>query len=91
MKNQLLPRVKTECLFPLLQFFQEQSDNESIRILYKQVRKENPVVADAIQYWSKDVNSQQSRLMIETCGLIVYNALRSQAEADQMSRELLPV
>ncbi len=77
----MLPIVNKDIGFSIAHHIGSSGDKDFVKKELKKIRNENPVVADFIKKWSKlDSHSLHSAF----CGILVYNLLRSQAEADEL-------
>jgi hypothetical protein len=79
----LLPVVNSEIGFSLAKSVGEQCDKAFIKKELKKIKKENPTVAEFIQKWASLGKYSHAAF----CGVLVYNLLRSQAEADRMTED----
>ena len=80
--NKYLPVVKRETTYSLIGNLQNADDFEYIERRLDEIEKVNPIVSKWIKNFSK---TSKSRLLTAYCGLMVYELLYSQAEADKMN------
>jgi tetrahydromethanopterin S-methyltransferase subunit G len=80
--NKYLPIVKMETTYSLIGNLQNADDFEYIERRLDEIEKVNPIVSKWIKNFSK---TSKSRLLTAYCGLMVYELLYSQAEADVMN------
>jgi hypothetical protein len=66
----------------------EIDDVEAWKCELKKIKRNNPVIAEFIQKWTKMSSGRENQLHTLICGVCVYKLLESQAEADRMMREL---
>ena len=85
MKN-YLPIVKNETTYSLIGNLQNADDVEYIESKLKEIDEVNPLISKWIRTFSK---SSKNKLITAYCGLVVYELLHSQAEADHMNQEYL--
>jgi len=79
-----LPVVKTETTYSLIGNLKNADDYEYIEKRLKEIEEVNPLVCHWIKSFSKE---SKNRLFTAYCGLMVYELLYSQAEADVMNKE----
>jgi len=82
----LLPFVKKE-IGPSLAKSISSYDIEILKKELSSIKKENPHVAEFIREFSL-AKRTSSAIHCAICGALVYKMLRSQAEADQMAKEI---
>ncbi len=80
----LLPVVKKEITYSLIGNLQNADDYEYIKSKLEEIEKVNPLVSEWIKLFSK---GSKNKLYTAYCGLVVYELLYSQAEADMMNKE----
>lgn len=83
MFESIMPIVQPEVCFSLEDECRNVSDAETVKRLYKKVKKENPIVAMWIKNWAKQ---SKDRISSMACALITYRLIQSQIEADMMNR-----
>lgn len=79
-----LPVVKRETTYSLVGNLEKADDIEYIENKLKEIEEVNPIISRWIRQFSK---VSKSKLITAYCGLIVYEMLYSQAEADAMNQE----
>ncbi|MEI7486217.1 MAG: hypothetical protein WCJ72_02190 [Chryseobacterium sp.] len=79
-----LPVVKKETTFSLIGNLQNADDVLYIENKLKEIEEVNPIISTWIRSFSK-IN--KNKLITAYCGLMVYELLYSQAEADHMNEE----
>jgi hypothetical protein len=77
-----MPIVKAETCFALEQECKNLTDKELVQILFKKLKKCNPIVATWIKAWSKHTKDHVGAM---ACALIAYRMLESQSQADYMN------
>lgn len=83
--EQLLPRVKRDITGSIVHSLQEKkSDSKHIKSELEIIKKENPVIAEFISKYSQ---LSQDKKSCALSGILVYNMLKSQSEADRMNEE----
>lgn len=82
----LLPIVDAEVGFSLAKTVGEKGDSEFVKLELRGINRENPTVANFIKKWAK---LSECPTHTKFCGILVYKLLRSQAEADRMSEDIL--
>ena len=79
-----LPVVKKETTYSLIGNLQNADDYEYIEKRLLEIEEVNPLVSKWIKSFSQ---ASKSKLFTAYCGLMVYELLYSQAEADKMNEE----
>lgn len=79
-----LPVVSNEIPFSLIGNLQNADDIEYIESKLQEIDEVNPIISKWIRSFSK---STKNKLTTAYCGLVVYELLYSQAEADHMNQE----
>jgi hypothetical protein len=79
-----LPVVKTETTYSLIGNLQNADDYEYIKKRLLEIEEVNPLVSKWIKSFS---HTSKNKLLTAYCGLMVYELLYSQAEADVMNEE----
>jgi len=82
----LLPIVRPEVGFSISESL-ELNDSKNIEKGFKEIEKENPIIAEFIHRWSNKIIGDATAHSA-FCGILVYKLLKSQAEADKMNKEL---
>ena len=82
--DRLLPLVSAEVGFSIDHSMSEDTST-AIKGGLKSLSEENPVIAEWITRWAK---MSKDKCHVAICGLVVYQLLKSQAEADKMAEEL---
>jgi len=80
--NRYLPVVKRETTYSLIGNLQNADDVKYIEERLKEIEDVNPIISDWIKKFS---SNSKNKLMTAYCGLMVYELLYSQAEADIMN------
>ncbi len=86
-----LPIVNAEVGHSVAEGLEEECDQDEIaawKIELKKIKKQNPVISEFIWEWSKQAHGKSAKLHSLICGICLYKLLESQAEADQMSRDI---
>jgi hypothetical protein len=81
----LLPIVNDDIGFSLAHRFKDSTPKEFWDAELNSLKAENPVVANFILSLAK-LSEDPTRIL--TCGVMTYSLLRSQAEADLMTKEI---
>jgi len=76
-----LPVVKKEVTYSIIGNLQNAEDIKYIEKRLKEIDEVNPIISQWIRSYSK---SAKNKLYTAYCGLVVYELLYSQAEADDM-------
>lgn len=82
--REYLPVVKRETTYSLIGNLENADDVEYIESKLKEIDEVNPIVSRWIRQFSQ---VSKSKLVTAYCGLMVYEMLYSQAEADVMNEE----
>ena len=77
-----MPVVKAETCFSIQGECTNVSDIETVKRLFKKIKKENPIVAQWVKNWSEQTDDKIGAM---TCALITYRLIQSQLEANMMN------
>lgn len=78
----MLPKVHADICFSVSKSLTE--INEEFKI----IQEENPIVAQLIEDWALYLKRKDDQIHCLFAGIMVYKLLKSQAEVDEMEREI---
>lgn len=92
-----LPYVDSDVGFSVARSFNDFEDKRLVARKLKSIEEENPAIAEIITKWSKEGSEseeywqeidEEQYCHIALCGIMVYEMLRSQAEANYMQDQI---